>query len=137
MKTNHPQTTDKLSILGIGTDIIEIDRIRNAIEKCGKHFINRIFTPQEQRYCEQYKDKAPYFAARFAAKEAVIKALGIGFGKKASFLNIEVVREKGQKPEIKLSSSLRKRFPNPKILLSMSHCKKFATATAIYLINTS
>ncbi len=66
------------SILGIGTDIIEIPRIQEAISKHGTRFLDRLFTEEEQRYCQGYADAIPRFAGRFAAKEAVVKALGTG-----------------------------------------------------------
>ena len=72
-------------------------------------------------------------AARFAAKEAVAKALGIGFGKKLSFLDVEIINDKSGKPTIKLSQTAQKNFDNPKILISMSHCKSYVMAISIRL----
>ncbi len=112
-------------IAGIGTDIIEIDRIRESIEKHGSHFLDRLFSKKEQDYCHKYKDSAPHFAGRFAAKEAIGKALGTGFGAELSFLDIEIINDESGKPVVLLEKEL-------KIHLSISHCNSFATATAIW-----
>lgn len=118
---------------GIGTDIIEIHRIRESITRHDKHFLDRVFTKDEQTYCQKYQDQAPYYAGRFAAKEAVVKALGTGFRDGISWLDIEIKNDSNGKPEVILSSALALRFKFPKILISISHCKEYATAVAIYL----
>lgn len=117
---------------GIGNDIIEIERIRHSLEQHGDHFCERVFTPKERAYCLEHADPAPRFAGRFSAKEAVVKALGCGFGKDASWQDIEILSDPNGKPEVHLSDSLMKRFNNPRILLSISHCKLYATAVAIW-----
>lgn len=125
-------TTDKTPLLrGIGNDIIEIDRIRKAFEEHGDKFLERLLTKQEQVYCLQHKDPALRLAGRFAAKEAVAKALGCGIGKEASWLDIEIVNDAKGKPEVFLSKKIEERFSHPKILLSLSHCKFYAAAVAI------
>lgn len=116
---------------GLGNDIIEISRMRKSIERHGLHLLNRLFTQKEQDYCYQYKDPAPHFAARFAAKEAIVKALGTGFGAKVHWHDIEIINDPLGKPEVFLSSFLKKEFHNPEILLSLSHCQEYATAVAI------
>jgi len=120
-------------ILGIGNDIIEIERIRKALEAHGKRFIDRLFTIREQAYCLKYKDPTARFAGRFAAKEAVAKALGSGFGKYLSWLDIEILNDDNGKPEVHFSSAIQKDFNNPKVLISISHCKSYATAVALLL----
>ncbi len=120
-------------IQGLGTDIIEIDRIRDAIERHGLHFLNRLFSQKEQDYCYGFKDASPRFAGRFAAKEAIVKALGTGFGEEVSWHDIEIVNDNLGKPLVHLSEALKKKYKNPKILLSISHCVKYATATAILI----
>lgn len=120
------------NILGLGNDIIEIDRIRGNIEKHSRHFLNRLFSEKEQKYCFKYKDPAPHFAGRFAAKEAIVKALGIGFGKQVSWHNIEILNKESGRPETYLSDPLKESFNDPQILLSISHCKKYANAVAIW-----
>jgi holo-[acyl-carrier protein] synthase len=118
---------------GIGIDLIEIDRIRNSIEKFGQDFLDRIFTVSEQNYCNKYKDPAPSFAGRFAAKEAVAKALGTGLGKSLSFLDIEILNDSDGTPFVTLSENAIKIFEDPHILISISHCHCHATAIATNL----
>ena len=115
----------------IGTDIIEIERIRDAIDEHKKHFLNRIFTPREQEDCSKHKDPSPRYAGRFAAKEAVSKALGTGFGKNLSWLDIEITNDDLGRPLISLSEKARAHFKAPSLHISISHCKLYATATAL------
>jgi holo-[acyl-carrier protein] synthase len=92
-------------IFGIGNDLAEVDRIRAALERprTGWRFRDRVFTAGEQAYCER-RGKAKYqsYAARFAAKEATMKALGRGWGRTVGWCDIEVVRQRGSRPEIVL-----------------------------------
>jgi holo-[acyl-carrier protein] synthase len=120
-------------IRGIGTDIIEVDRIAENIESHGQRFLDRIFTPNEQEYCNQYRQPARHYAARWAAKEAVVKAFGTGFGKTASHLDVEVINDPRGKPEIRLADHLNEEFHNPQLLITLSHCDAYATATVIML----
>jgi holo-[acyl-carrier protein] synthase len=124
---------NKASILGIGNDIIEIERIRSSILSHEDRFIKRLFTSMEQVYCLRHQDSAPHFAARFAAKEAIAKALGTGFGEHLSWLDIEIINDAKGKPEVSFSEKARQEFNNPQILLSMSHCQLYASAVAILL----
>lgn len=93
-------------IVAIGTDLTEVERIRSALDnpRSGRRFRDRIFTPGEQTYCER-RGSGVYesYAARFAAKEAVMKALGLGWGAQLGWLDIEVRRRPGARPEILLS----------------------------------
>lgn len=118
-------------IFGIGNDIIEIERIRKSIEAHGDQFLSRLFTAREQEYCRKYQDPIPRFAGRFAAKEAIVKAFGTGFGKQASWLDIEILNNSEGKPEVFFSPALKKQFDDPKVLISISHCKTYATAVAV------
>lgn len=120
-------------ILGLGNDIVEIERVRQAIKAHGRRFLNRLFTPKEQQYCSQYKDPIPNFAGRFAAKEAIAKALGTGIGSKLSWLDMEILGNAQGKPEVAFSSAAKKRFKKPLCLISISHSKLFATAVAIWV----
>jgi holo-[acyl-carrier protein] synthase len=120
-------------VKGLGTDIIEIDRIAKSIEEHGDHFINRLFTPLEQEYCRKFKYAAPHFAGRFAAKEAVAKALGTGFGEQLGWLDIEILGEESGKPQVTFSVKAKAHFNNPKILVSISHSTSYATAVAIWI----
>jgi holo-[acyl-carrier protein] synthase len=119
-------------IHGLGTDIIEIDRMRSSIERHGLHFLNRLFSQKEQDYCYRFQDPSPHFAGRFSAKEAIAKALGTGFGAQLSWHDIEIINDDLGKPIVYLSETLKVKYKNPKILLSISHCTSHATATAIW-----
>lgn len=126
-------------IVGLGTDIVEISRISNMIERHGDSFVNRIFTPGEIVYCQQRKFSAEPFAGRWAAKEAVMKALGTGFIQGTHFQEIEVVTEESGRPRVALHGStaeLAKHLGIGEILVTMSHCREYATATAIGLRST-
>src|SRR3990167_8633068 len=111
MKRRIIQTTmtKDNNILGLGNDIIEIDRIRQSIERYGGHFLDRLFTQTEQAHCLKFKDSAPHFAGRFAAKEAVAKALGKGFGADLAWHDFEVIGDEHGKPEIHFSENAKKR----------------------------
>ncbi len=117
---------------GIGTDIIEIDRVRKSIERHGQHFLNRLFSQREQDYCYKFKDPVPHFAGRFAAKEAIVKALGTGFGAQMSWLDIEVIQDEHGKPIVHLTQEALKVSAEKAILVSISHCEAYATATALW-----
>lgn len=128
---------NKLKIQGLGTDIIEIDRVRKSIERHGMHFLNRLFTQREQDYCYKYKDPVPHFAGRFAAKEAIVKALGTGFGSHVSWHDIEVLNDERGKPIAKVSPQVFEELgkleeERGEVLVSISHCEAYATATAVW-----
>ncbi len=116
------------NIKGIGTDIIEIERLRLVIKRKGQPFLEKIFTEVERKYCIKFKDSTLHYAARFSAKEAIAKALGTGFGKDLSFLDIEITNDEKGKPLVNLSKAAEKRFNRPKILISISHTDTLAIA---------
>jgi holo-[acyl-carrier protein] synthase len=89
-------------IIGTGVDIVEIKRFRGAMERSGEKFVLRLFTPDEQQYCNSHRDPVPHFAARFAAKESVFKALGTGWAKGVTWLDVEVQKEEQEAPRIVL-----------------------------------
>ncbi len=113
-------------ILGIGTDIIEIDRVRRAVGK--KHFRDRVFTPVEQNYCDSKNiNGAASYAARFAGKEAFFKALGTGIV--TALTDVEIVNDQRGRPHINLYGRARALVDaDVKIHLSLSHSKNYATA---------
>lgn len=121
------------TLRGLGNDIIEIKRVKEAIKRLGIHFLNRLFTQKEQDYCYKYQDSTPHFAGRFAAKEAIAKALGTGFGSHLSWHDIEILNDDLGKPFVVFSDSAKKRFHNPQILIAISHSDEYATAVAIWL----
>lgn len=116
-------------IIGIGTDIIEIDRIKGTLENDGERFRNKMFTQIEIDYCEQYKDKKyAHYAARFAAKEAFSKAIGTGFARGFKFKEIYVENLKTGEPIIKLEGSLKEKYGENIIKVSLSHTDNNAIA---------
>lgn len=120
-------------ISGIGNDIIEVSRIQKVIERHGKRFLNKVFTLSEQHYCLKHKESNRHFAGRFAAKEAIVKALGTGLKEGISWLDFEIINNEDGKPIVHLSAFIQERFNHPNILLSISHCKEYATAVALLI----
>lgn len=114
-------------IFGTGIDIVEIERIAKAIERWGEHFLKHVFTDNEIKYVNTHKFSAQHFAARFAAKEAVYKAIDGNDKKNIGWKDIEVLNEANGKPICQCS----KIDVNQKILISLSHSKKYAVANAI------
>lgn len=118
-----------------GTDIIEIYRIKQAIEKNGSLFLTRVYTSNEIEYCESKKNnKYQHYAGRFAAKEAVSKVLGTGFSGGVDWKDIEILNNELGKPEITLyggANELLKKAGYKKISVSISHSKEYATSIAI------
>lgn len=116
---------------GIGCDIIEIERVGGVLKRHPESFLNKTFTPAEQDYCLGRNPPERHLAGRFAAKEAVSKALGCGFGEHLGFLDIEIKNDDKGKPFVILSQTAKNYFGDVKILLSISHCKDYATAFAV------
>lgn len=118
-----------------GVDIIEVSRIKDSIEKFGETFLHKIFTENEVRYCESRNlEKFKSYAARFAAKEAVVKAMGTGFTKGISFKDIEVLNNDDGAPHINLFGKAREVFCDirgKEISISISHCIEYAVAYTI------
>ncbi len=126
-------------IIGIGTDIVEIERIRQMIERHGDHFLNRCFTPSEIEYANRHRDSAIRYAGRWAAKEAVVKVLGTGFVQGITFHDIEVVSLHTGQPTVKLSGEalqISQQLEIAEIKLTISHAREYATATAIGVSGT-
>ena len=124
------------NILGIGTDIIECLRIARLIERHGELFINRVYTPEEIRYCQNRKQATQHFAGRFAAKEAVLKALGAGWRRGIAWRDIEIRNEPGGRPVVAVRGGIKdlvQRLGVAQIFISISHCRTHATAYAIAL----
>ncbi|NLJ81462.1 MAG: holo-ACP synthase [Firmicutes bacterium] len=119
-----------MPIKGCGVDMIEIKRIARALQK--KRFRQRIYTCWEQKHLKN--KKAQSWAARFAAKEAVMKALGFGWGQGASFRDIEIAVNERGRPEVRLQGQtleLAQKLGVAKLLLSLSHTKELAAAYVI------
>ena len=126
-----------MKIFGIGTDIVNIKRIEKSLRVRGLRFKNKIFTIDEIKYCDNKTKPASFYAKRYAAKEAMSKALGTGIRKDISFKNIEVSNNSYGKPLIKLKGAtynyFKKKINNRKykIHLSLSDDKPWAQATVI------
>jgi holo-[acyl-carrier protein] synthase len=123
-----------MSVRGIGIDLVPISRMRQIMERWQDRFVTRIFTPDEIAYCRARKDPAPHFAARFAAKEAGLKALGTGLSLGVSWLELEVRRERGGPPILMLSGrsrELAKARGADRMLLALTHDGDYAIAQAM------
>ena len=114
-------------ILGIGTDIIEIDRIAAVLQRHGSSFLDRIFTKKEQ----QYVTTTASYAAHFAGKEAVSKALGTGIADGVSWKDIEIYNKETGEPFVQLAPHIMTRFQNPRVFITLSHSKQHAVAFAV------
>lgn len=122
------------SVIGIGTDIVECDRIGQMLQKHGDTFLQRVFTPDEIAYCSRHQIPDQHYAGRWAAKEAVLKVLGTGWAKGIQWTDVEVVRDAAGAPSIRLenrAAEIAKELQIRSVLISISHCKAFATAFAI------
>lgn len=122
-------------IIGIGLDISEIDRIEAVITRRGAAFLKRVYTPQEARYCEGHKNKFERYAARFAAKEAGMKALGTGWRFGVRWRDIEVANAPSGKPTLNLTGIAREfadRLGVKSISLSITHSGNLALAQVIF-----
>ncbi len=122
-------------IVGVGTDIVEVERIRRAVEdpRTGERFKRRVYTSGEIQYCMKRRNSSESFAVRFAAKESVMKALGVGFGDGIGWREIEIVREDGR-PRIELHGKAHNRAAELGVTewhLALSHSGENAVAFVI------
>ena len=125
-------------ISGTGIDIIEISRIKNAVRRWKDSFLRRIFTENEINYSQARKFSYQHLAARFAAKEAVLKAIGDSSIHRINLREVEVLNDESGKPYIRLSGEAKKIKEKKKIsdiIISMSHTHKLAVANAILIKN--
>ena len=123
-----------MSVLGIGVDIVETQRIEHSLERFGERFLHRVFTAGEIEYCQSMKYPARHFAARFAAKEAVSKAFGTGIGKSMSWKDIDVHREGSGQPFVLLQGGAKRLAADRQVSavwLSLSHTDHNAAAMAV------
>lgn len=121
-------------VLGLGTDLIEIERVQQSLDRFGKRFMEKVFTAGEIDYCQRKKHSAESFAARFAAKEAAAKALGTGIARGISWQEIEVRRNPGERPTLHLSGRARERANSlgvRHLQLSLTHSRDVAMAVVI------
>ena len=125
-----------MNLFGIGIDVVETARVQSSIDEFGERFLNRIFTEAEQEYCNKHQRSVLHYAARFAAKEAVSKALGTGIGKDVSFTDIEVVKKPSGEPNIELNGNaalFAKKNGIELIKISLTHAEHYAAANAVVL----
>src|SRR2546425_5602845 len=123
-----------MTVRGIGVDLVKISRMRDVIERWDDRFLHRVFTEQEIAYCRGRRDPVPHFAARFAAKEAGLKALGTGLRLGVSWRELEVRRERGQAPRLVLSGRSREiglARGGTRMLLALTHEGDYALAQAM------
>ncbi|MBD3286271.1 holo-[acyl-carrier-protein] synthase [candidate division WOR-3 bacterium] len=118
-------------IFGIGIDIIEVARIRKAYTKLGKRFLSGVFTEAEQKFSLKHRDPAERLAARWAAKEAVAKALGTGFARGVKPLDFEIIDNERSRPTVNIKGKASNYLGQMKVHLSISHIKDYATAVAV------
>ena len=123
-----------MAVRGIGIDLVPISRMRQVMERWQERFVERVFTPAEIAYCRARRDPAPHFAARFAAKEAGLKALGTGLRLGISWLELEVTRERGGPPMMILrgrSREIARARGADRMLLALTHDGDYAIAQAM------
>ncbi len=123
-------------ILGIGIDLVKSDRVKSAVEKWGKRFLNRIFTPTEQAYAFAHKIPYLHLAGRFAVKEAVLKALGTGWNSGIRWTEINVINEPVGKPQVEISGNVKKLMDKlgvKKIQVSISHDSDYSIAQVVLI----
>ncbi|MDX2110682.1 MAG: holo-ACP synthase [Verrucomicrobiota bacterium] len=121
-------------MIGVGTDIIEVERVKTACERHGERFLKRVFTEGERAYCMQMKNPYPHLAARFAAKEAVSKAFTTGIGEELNWTSIEVIKGSREEPIIHLDDKGQKLLEHvgaTGVLITLAHTANYGTAVAV------
>ena len=124
------------TVIGLGTDIVEVDRIRQAYESHTERFLSRVFTEEEQRYCMGMKNPFPHLAARFAAKEAVSKAFGTGICGLFEWKSVSIRKGERGEPHAQLDEKAQRLLASiggTNVIVSLSHTKVHAQATAIII----
>jgi len=123
-----------MRIVGTGFDQTELERIRDAVARFGERFLKRCFTAEEQRFCFERRDPIPSLAARYAAKEAAAKALGTGLARGVAWTEIEVRRQRGERPTIHFSGRAKEhaeRMGVAQAHVSLTHSRELAAAMVI------
>jgi phosphopantetheine--protein transferase-like protein len=119
-----------MKIIGTGVDLVEVPRFRQSVKRWGGRMLSRLFTPAELSYCRSYKDPHEHLAVRFAAKEAVVKAIGAPKGLALEWKDLEIVRASSGQPGVRFKGSMI-RWKKLKVHLSLSHTKQYAVASAV------
>ncbi len=123
-----------MAIAGHGVDVVEIERIKDMIQRHGEHFLHRCFTMGEADYCREHHDSTIHFAGRFAAKEAIVKALGTGFRGRIAWTDMEILPDSKGKPVLRLTGHTATMSEQAGITawhISISHTAYTAFASAI------
>jgi len=123
-----------MNVVGIGVDLAAIPRVREIVKRWDERFLRRVFTEGEIAYCRRRRDPVPHLAARFAAKEATLKALGTGLRMGVSWREMEVRRERGQAPTMVLRGrclDIAVAKGGRRVLLSLTHDGDYALAQAM------
>src|SRR3954453_6547921 len=123
-----------MSVIGVGVDIVETERIDHSLARFGERFLHRVFTAGEIEYCQSMKFPARHFAARFAAKEAVSKAFGTGIGKAMGWKDIDVHREASGQPFVVLEGGAKQLAAErgiSAVWISLSHTEHHAVAAIV------
>ena len=118
-------------IVGIGVDVVEISRVKRAIDEWGNFFLHKIFTKQELAYAQTKKNPTPHIAARFAVKEAVAKALTTGWSGGFRWKDVEVENDSSGKPSVVLYGRVKEILHGSKVLVSISHSENIVVAFAV------
>jgi holo-[acyl-carrier protein] synthase len=127
-----------MEIVGIGTDIVECLRIGRMIERHGELFLARVYTQREVRYCQSRKRALEHFAGRWAAKEAILKCLGTGWSRGLCWTDMEIRNDHDGQPQVLVCGGVKDRAQCLRIsdiMISISHCRAYATALAIAVRN--
>ena len=123
-----------MAIVGLGLDLVQIDRIRDVAERRGQRFLERIFTAGERAYCERKAERFASYAGRFAVKEAAMKVLGTGWARGVRWVDLEVVRERGQAPSLVLhgvAGEIARAKGIARIHVTITHDAGIAAAVAV------
>ena len=123
-----------MNTIAHGIDLVECARLQGVIDRHGDNFLNRVFTPDELAYCDGRKRRIEHLAARFAAKEAVMKVLGTGWTNGIRWTDIEVSNDPAGRPEIRLTgrcNSIASQLGIDRVLISITHTPGHAMASAI------
>jgi holo-[acyl-carrier protein] synthase len=126
--------TRATGVVGLGLDLVEVERLAAVIGRQGERFLRRVFTDGEREYCATKSEPAVFYAARFAAKEAVAKAFGTGIGTSIGWLDIEVVRNAVGAPEVHLTGKGAEFAADrgvARIFLSLTHTRGMAAASVV------
>ncbi len=121
-------------LIGVGIDIVEIERVDEQVRKHGERFVNRVFAPEEVAYCEQKPFRSQHYAVRFAAKEAAFKALGTGWQQGLSWQEVVLTNDRGGQPLLTLRGRAKELAAQRGVVrahVSVSHSKQWAAAVVV------